>query len=130
MELVRTRVNLMMTEMQERFDLVCGNWESKLERLHSENRARLQHVDHEVKSNGQQLADVAAELTRQGVKLDALYGNGTGRKGAVEKLTDKLDTMDDKFDARMAKLGEMMSVGVGIVLAAAAGIGWFVSMHR
>lgn len=63
---------------------------------HPETLRRLETIEGDIKGYVSTQTQMQIELTRQGVKLDALYGNGSGRIGAVERLDKKISRIGDK----------------------------------
>jgi hypothetical protein len=115
----RDRFDLMMTEMGTRFNKLCGDWEHKMDLLHSENRVRLQNIDQTARSNGETLAGIGIRMEAAKIKMDALYGNGSGRPGAVERLSEKVDA-----------IGNKVMYGCGGVAATVVLVGWYLASHK
>lgn len=100
-------------------DEVCGRLEKKTDDRHEENRARLQAIDHNVRGVQQTLGDMVAVQLVAKDKMDGLYGNGTGRPGAIERITAKLESVS-----------RWMYLVTGAGMLAMAVIGWYIAWSK
>lgn len=110
---LREQFRELVDDCQTHFDTFLHDAGLKIDQLHAENRHRLQGIDTTVIQSQAALNAIQATLAAQDVKLQALYGNGSGRPGAVERLTAKVDGIGDQIKYGMgvlAALGAVVSV--------------------
>lgn len=74
----------------------------KLQAHKGEVAKQLEEIEKDGKSTSAALIEVKLQSTDIKGKLDAIYGNGSGRKGILDRLEDKQDASDKK----VAKLEE------------------------
>lgn len=77
----------------------------KLKEHKGEVANQLADISKEYKTTSTSLIEVRLQNTKIEGKLDAIYGNGSGRKGILERLEDK----QDASDKRVAALEENVS---------------------
>ena len=134
MERLRAKFDEMTSDMQQSFKRMCAqvfekaeenlesirtDAEKKMDKLHAENRIRLQLLDAQSVTNGTTLNEITRTLAAQDVKLASLYGNGSGKKGAVERLEDSIKEIGNKV---IYAYGGFATV---LVL-----VGWYLESHK
>lgn len=86
---------------------------------HKENTLKLDRIEAWAIASGEASAGFK-------VKLDALYGNGSGKRGAIERLEAKLDTLAERVTFGR---GAFWLAG-GVVTVALTVIGLLIAFHK
>jgi hypothetical protein len=99
----------------EFFEQVRADWENRFSAHKSEVATILDKHHNENKSTLQALS---VQSISNGVKLDKLYGS-EGQPGAVDKLSDKVQSLGDKI-----------VYASGFLAAVVILVGWYITLHK